>query len=134
MQDLLVIISIGLDFLTKMNGVTRNLLIVFGREREIPANTRSNNGKSENGYDITFWTLKDEYKLVIPEVLVNEIISQILELLKRDVLEEFFHKTNAELIDEYIDKKVDQLNSAKINKLYSYLYPASLDLMDEEKK
>ena len=89
------------------------------------------NGKSENGYDITFWTLKDEYKLVIPEVLVNEIISPILELLKGNLLD---HKTNAEWIDGYIDKKVDQLNSAKINKLYSYLYPASLDLMDEEKK
>lgn len=92
------------------------------------------NGTSETGNNITYWTLKDEYKLVIPEVLVNEIISSFLELLKRDVLEEFFHKTNAELIDEYIDKKVDQLNSAKINKLYSYLYSASLDLMDEEKK
>lgn len=92
------------------------------------------NGTSETGNKITYWTLKDEYKLVIPEVLVNEIISPFLELLKRDVLEEFFHKTNAELIDGYIDKKVDQLNSAKINKLYSYLYPASLDRMDEEKK
>lgn len=87
--------------------------------------------KSENGYPITFWTLKDEYKLVIPEVLVNEIISPILELLKGNLLD---HKTNAEWIDGYIDKKVDQLNSAKINKLYSYLYPASLDQMDEEKK
>lgn len=86
--------------------------------------------KSENGYPITFWTLKDEYKLVIPEVLVNEIISPILELLKGNLLD---HKTNAEWIDGYIDKKVDQLNSAKINKLYSYLYPASLDRMDEEK-
>ena len=88
-------------------------------------------GKSENGYPITFWTLKDEYKLVIPEVLVNEIISPILELLKGNLLD---RKTNAEFIDGCIDKKVDQLNSAKINKLYSYLYPASLDRMDEEKK
>lgn len=106
----------------------------FWERKRNSSKYEKHNGKSENGYDITFWTLKDEYKLVIPEVLVNEIISQILELLKRDVLEEFFHKTNAELIDEYIDKKVDQLNSAKINKRYSYLYPASLDLMDEEKK
>lgn len=103
----------------------------FGRDS---SKYEQHNGTSETGNNITYWTLKDEYKLVIPEVLVNEIISQILELLKRDVLEKFFHKTNAELIDEYIDKKVDQLNSAKINKLYSYLYPANLDRMDEEKK
>lgn len=87
---------------------------------------------SVNGNIITYWTLKDEYKLVIPEVLVNEIISPVL--LKLDLLKGFSNTTNAEVIDRYIDKEVDQLNSAEINKLYSYLYPASLDLMDEEKK
>lgn len=91
-------------------------------------------GKSENGYPITFWTLKDEYKLVIPEVLFSEIVSPVLKLLKSGLFEGFSNTKNAEVIDGYIDKNVDQLNSAKINKLYSYLYPASLDLMDEEKK
>lgn len=91
-------------------------------------------GKSENGYPITFWTLKDEYKLVIPEVLFSEIVSPVLKLLKSGLFEGFSNTKNAEVIDGYIDKNVGQLNSAEINKLYSYLYPASLDPMDEEKK
>lgn len=91
-------------------------------------------GTSVNGNTITYWTLKDEYKLVIPEVLFNEIIFPILKLLKSGLFDGFSNTKNAEVIDGYIDKNVGQLNSAEINKLYSYLYPASLDLMDEEKK
>lgn len=91
-------------------------------------------GTSVNGNTITYWTLKDEYKLVIPEVLFNEIIFPVLILLKSGLFDGFSNTKNAEVIDGYIEKNVGQLNSAEINKLYSYLYPASLDPMDEEKK
>lgn len=91
-------------------------------------------GISEKGFNITYWTLNDEYKVVIPEVLVNKIISLVLKPLQRDWPEENFHMTNAEFIDRLIDNKVGQLNSTEINKLYSYLYPAIVGAMDEEKK
>lgn len=66
---------------------------------------------------------------MIPEVLVNEIISPILELLKGNLLD---HKTNAEWIDGYIDKKVDQLNSAKINCTPIYILQALIEWMKKK--